>query len=137
MAKVVSQHPEDFPSHVDRRRGLFSGVVDAAMRVITSWAFFVLYLLLAGGWLVVGLAYGFGPAWIDVVVVVSAFLAVTLMVILENTSRHSHLAVQMKLNALALALLSLMDQEDQREAREELRKAIGVERHVDPRGLRE
>lgn len=137
MAKDASQHPDTFPSHVGRDRGAFTGLVDAGMRFFTSWIFFVAYLLLAGGWLAIGLARDFDRAWIDIVVVVSAFGMMTLMVVLENTNRHSHLAVQLKLNVLALALLALMRETDHGEAREELRQAIGLEGRVNPKGIRE
>jgi low affinity Fe/Cu permease len=67
--------------------------------------------------------------WQLIINTITTIITFLLIALLQNTSRRSDDAVQQKLNAIAQALAVTMDDMDNEDEAEELRHAIGLEKH--------
>ena len=113
-------------------RGRFERFVEATNQVVSRAPFFAVCLGVVLAWLASYPFWASAKSWQVAIHTVASVLSLLLLVLLENAGRRSEEAAQEKLNVLAEALAALMDSrarddEDLRQAVQDLRDAVGLE----------
>ena len=130
MAK--SDDSAKMPSHVDGRLSLFDRFATyTSERVSKAWFFGVCAVLLLI-WVPTFWLWPSIDGWALVINTFTSTITFLLVALLQNTETRAENATQRKLNAIADALVDLMDElgadnPDLRWSREELTAAVGVE----------
>ncbi len=115
----VLRHP------TERRegRGRFDAVAEAASNFASSGLFFSLCFLILGIW-VLGLILGFASGTESALTGTMSALTLLLVALLKNSELRAERAMQLKLDAIASALLEVRGSGPDAETREELEEAV-------------
>lgn len=116
------------PTEVSQHVGRFDRFADAASSVASRAWFFCFCVLLVVVWAPSIVFLQSIDTWQLIINTVTTIVTFLLVALLQNSQTRSDQAVQHKLNAIADALSDLMQQSNAHDA-EELREAVGIERH--------
>jgi low affinity Fe/Cu permease len=105
------------------RRGPFERFAETSSTFASSPPFFALCVVAVGVW-IVGLLLGASDRFSNTAVGAMAALTLLLVVLLKNAELRAEQAIQLKLDAIAAALLE--DKPDDKPAQRPLRGAIGL-----------
>ncbi|MGW7518333.1 hypothetical protein ACWGJ2_22385 [Streptomyces sp. NPDC054796] len=122
---MTMQHPAARGGY---RRGRFDNFSETASNVTASPFFYVVCLLLIAGFVVIHFA-GAAAHWLIFVGDMMTAVNLLLLALLKNSERRAEHALQHKLDAIAAALLEQHEGRG-REAHEDLKKAIRIERQL-------
>jgi|SRR6476619_4276557 len=112
------------PAERGNGRGRFDKLAEAASNLSSSPTFFVVCVVVVGVWAASYIGHA-NDHLQHVAADLMAAITLALVALLKNAERRSESAVQRKLDLIAAALLE-QDQGDDRTARDQLRKAIGL-----------
>lgn len=119
------------PSDVDDRLSLFDRFATAVANLASRAVFFALCLALVLVWAPSILVFRDVDTWQLVINTATTIVTFLLVALLQNTQRRADEALQQKLNALAVGLIALLDEDagvdDSRVAVGELCAAVGLE----------
>jgi len=104
--------------------GVFDRFADAVARVTAKAWFFAACVALVAVWAPSILFIGDIDTWQLIINTATTIVTFLLVGLMQNTQERANRAVQQKLNAMAAALVTLVDDEEAGE----LRKAVGLER---------
>lgn len=124
MAEDKPLMPTEVSPHVGRFDRFAEGASNLASR---AW-FFCFCVLLVVVWAPSIFYLQSIDTWQLIINTVTTIVTFLLVALLQNSQTRSDLALQHKLNAIADALSDLMQQTNPHDA-EELRDAVGIERH--------
>jgi len=116
------------PTEVSQHVGRFDRFADTASSVASRAWFFCFCVLLVVVWAPSIVFLQSIDTWQLIINTVTTIVTFLLVALLQNSQTRSDQAVQHKLNAIADALSDLMQQSNAHDA-EELREAVGIERH--------
>lgn len=117
------------PSEVSNRVGAFDKFAEGASKLASRAWFFCFCVLLVVLWAPSILVIKTIDTWQLIINTLTTIVTFLLVALLQNSQTRSDLAVQHKLNAIADALSDLMEQKDQPNDANELRRAVGLEEH--------
>lgn len=106
-------------------RGRFGTVAGAASNFASSGLFFSLCFLILAVWLA-GLALGFASGTENALTGTMSALTLLLVALLKNSELRAERAMQLKLDAIASALLDRSERELAPAARSDLEEAVGL-----------
>jgi low affinity Fe/Cu permease len=109
------------------RRGPFDRFAETTSNFVSSSPFFALCLVSVATWLG-GLVFDAGDRFVNAAVGVMAALTLLLVAVLKNAELRAERAIQLKLDAIAKALLE--DREEDHPARGPLGDAIGLDDEI-------
>jgi low affinity Fe/Cu permease len=123
------------PRQTARAPGSFDRFARAAAARCGTAGFFVAAVLSVVAWAASAFAWHSLDTWQLVMSTYTGIVTLLLVALLQNSQQREELALQVKLNALAEALADLMEHEldDRRDLTrdiEELKSAVGLERHT-------
>lgn len=116
------------PTEVSAHVGRFDRFAEGASGVASRAWFFCFCVLLVVVWAPSILFLHSIDTWQLIINTVTTIVTFLLVALLQNSQTRSDQAVQHKLNAIADALSDLMQNSNAHDA-EELREAVGIERH--------
>jgi len=110
-----------------KTRGRFERFAEHSSTFASSWPFFGLCLVSVAVWLG-GLVFGATDRFVNGAVGVMAALTLLIVVVLKNAELRAEKAIQLKLDAIAAALLE--DKTDDQSAKRPLNEAIGLDEEI-------
>ncbi|MEU7725045.1 hypothetical protein AB0B78_07345 [Streptomyces sp. NPDC040724] len=120
---MALEHPSEKGDH--GRLGRFEKLAELASNFTSSAAFSLFCVLLVAGFVAVHLAH-LDVSWQHLLGDAMGAVALLLLALLKNSERRAEHAIQVKLDAIAAALLE-QHQGDPGPAHRDLAKAIGIE----------
>ncbi|MCX7522211.1 low affinity iron permease family protein [Microbacterium sp. STN6] len=117
------------PSEVSEHVGAFDKFAEGASKLASRAWFFCFCVLLVVLWAPSIIVIKTIDTWQLIINTLTTIVTFLLVALLQNSQTRSDLAVQHKLNAIADALSDLMEQKDQPNDANELRRAVGLEEH--------
>jgi low affinity Fe/Cu permease len=110
-------------------RGRFATIAGAASNFASSGLFFSLCFLILAVWLA-GLALGFASGTENALTGTMSALTLLLVALLKNSELRAERAMQLKLDAIASALLDRSERELAPAARSDLEEAVGLHEEI-------
>lgn len=134
MSEHQGSKTPTMPLDVDGQISLFDRFATAAAGFVSKAWFFLLCVLLVLLWAPSYFLLPDVDTWQLIINTATTIVTFLLVALLQNTQRRADEAVQHKLNAIADGLSDLMghlgqESADLRKDREELRAAVGLEKH--------
>jgi low affinity Fe/Cu permease len=115
--------PLRHPTERGEGRGRFDAIAEIVSNLASSGVFFSICLLVVIAWLV-GLILGFASATESALTGVMSALTLLLVAVLKNSERRAERAMQLKLDAIASALLADRGHGPGAEVKTELEEAV-------------
>jgi hypothetical protein len=117
------------PTERGEGRGRFDNLAGAASNFASSGFFFALCFLILAVWLL-GLVLGFASGTESALTGSMSALTLLLVALLKNSELRAERAMQLKLDAIAAALLDHGDRELKPGARSDLEEAVGLHEEI-------
>ena len=116
------------PSDVSDEVSWFDKFAERATTFVARAPFFAFCLLAVVVWAVTGPIFKFGEGWQLVINTGTTIITFLMVALLENATKRADQAVQHKLNAIAEALIDILQEHEGTEKdQDELRRAVGLE----------
>jgi low affinity Fe/Cu permease len=121
------KHPKTTAHREQTERSAFDHFAETTSTFVSSAPFFALCLVSVAVWLG-ALVFGAGDRFVNAAVGVMAALTLLLVAVLKNAELRAEKAIQLKLDAIAHALLE--DKADDKAAQRPLGDAIGLDEEI-------